>query len=129
MPIENNHPAADQSIADDHALLSGLVSRIRSAIESGQATLAQDLLLQLARLYESHFEHEEAMMARSAYTALADHRREHRDLVGTLETINQTLRLENLHGLSLTVAAHLEAALKHTIETDQRFLDFMQRAA
>ena len=129
VPIESNHPAVGQSISDDHAQLSALVGRIRSAIETGQGSLAKDLLLRLTRLYRSHFEHEEQLMARIEYPALQDHRREHHDLVGTLANINQTLHLENLQSVSVSVAAHLETALRHTIETDRRFLDFMDRAA
>ena len=129
MPIETNHSAAGQSISDDHAQLSDLVSRIRSAIETGQGSLAKKVRLRLTRLYGSHFEHEERLMARIEYPALHDHRREHHDLIGTLTNINQTLHLENLQSVSVTVAAHLETALRHTIETDRRFLDFMDGAA
>ena len=50
MPFETDHPAAGQSISDDHAQLSDLVGRIRSAIETGQGSLAKDLLLRLTQI-------------------------------------------------------------------------------
>ena len=128
MPNERDHPAGGPSISADHAQLSDLVSRIRSAIESGRVSLTKDLLLRLAGLYKSHFRREELIMARIEYPAFQDHRREHRNLIDTLAAINQTLQLENLHGVSRDVAAHLETTLRHTIETDQQFLEFMMDA-
>ena len=129
MPLEPAQPAADSSISTDHAHLSDLVSRIRSAIDDARVSEARQQLFRLEGLYASHFRREEFIMARINYPALDDHRREHCGLIDTLARINQVMNMENLQGISPAIAAHLETTLRHTIETDRQFLDFMATAA
>jgi hemerythrin len=116
-------------IAAEHEQLAELAGRIRSAIAGSQVSEVRYLLLRLAGLYESHFRTEEEVMTRLGYPALEAHRREHCELVETLGRVVEVLHMEDLHGVSQVVAAHIDATLRHTIEADRRFLDFMERTA
>lgn len=109
----------------DHADMSGLVERLRAALDGGDCDLMQSLLMQLLMVEVRHYANEEALMRAVAYDHADQHRAEHAAMVDTLTRIVETLVVENLASVSPQVVAHLETALAHMIDADQKLSHFV----
>ena len=109
----------------DHADMSGLVERLRAALDGGDCDLMQSLLTQLLMVEVRHYANEEALMRAVAYDHADPHRAEHATMVDTLTRIVETLVVENLASVSPQVVAHLETALAHMIDADQKLNHFV----
>ena len=70
-----------------HTVLFGFLNDLHEAMMKGQAqSLTGPLLKKLVEYTRKHFAAEEAMLARTSYPGLAEHRVQHQDLVKQVES-------------------------------------------
>jgi hemerythrin len=70
------------SMDSQHTVLFKILNDLHGAMMSGQAKqITGDLLRKLVTYTRDHFAAEEALMAAAGYTALAQHRLKHRELM------------------------------------------------
>jgi len=74
----------------DHKFLMSLMKQLSEAVATGQSRdLVGSILTVLVEVAEGHFLREERLLERAGYPALANHRREHRHLIDSLQLIQQ----------------------------------------
>lgn len=117
-----------EEMRSEHEQLFQMVEKIRAAIDAGDVSAAKHHLMQLQAYQQSHFEHEAELMKRYEYPHTDDHQKRHDALIGTLHDINKLIHLEHLRRLSRELANYLEDSLKHVIEVDRPFQDFLSVA-
>ncbi|HEX5611189.1 MAG TPA: hemerythrin domain-containing protein [Burkholderiales bacterium] len=119
-----------EDISHDHAEISEAVESLRALLDAGDYGEARSLLVRLEQIEIRHYATEEALMRAVAYDRADVHRAEHAEMLDTLARINQTLALEPAASISPRILAHLEAALAHMIQADQKLGRFVaERAA
>ena len=117
-------------ISHDHAEISEVVESLRGLLAAGDYGEARSLLMKLQRIEIRHYATEEALMRAVGYDQADIHRAEHAAMLDTLARINQALALEAAASISPRILAHLETALAHMIEADQKLGRFVaDRAA
>jgi hemerythrin len=109
----------------EHEQLFQTVNEIRDAITANDVTAAKRHLMQLQIHQQSHFEHEVGLMERYDYPHREVHKQTHDSLIGALHSINMLIDLENLRRLSVELAVYLENSLKHVVEVDRPFQEFL----
>ena len=71
----------DPDVDNDHMIIIGLLNNLHSAVETHESTEAVGAALrQLIAYCATHFQHEEALMARVEHPQLAAHKEEHRKI-------------------------------------------------
>ena len=113
----------------DHAEMSGLVERLRTAVGSATRDLTHSLLWELLMLEARHYATEEALMRAVAYEDADAHRSEHKAMLDTLTQIVQTFALENLATISPQIVTHLETAVAHMVAADHKLNCFVSASA
>jgi len=111
-----------QRMDDQHTVLFGMLNDLHTAMMKGEAHKSTGTLLQkLAKYTHEHFDSEEAMMASSGYTALAQHRIKHRELTRQVDEFavrykrgESTLNLQLLNFLREWLTTHIQ-------EEDQKY--------
>lgn len=79
-----------RAIDADHRMLFDITNALHeSVVEGGKAQSVGPHLAALARYIEEHFEREETFMERSGYPRLAEHMREHQELVQSIHGLQQ----------------------------------------
>ncbi len=112
-------------VSKDHAELSGMVRKLRNALEARDYGEARGLLVDLQQCEERHYATEEALMQAVAYDRADSHRAEHGALLEMLGRINHALAFESPTLISPKIVAHLEAALAHMMDADERLNRFV----
>lgn len=112
-------------IYQDHDEITGVVGRLRAALDAADYGGARSLLISLQAIEVRHYATEDALMRAVAYDHADTHRTEHAALVETLGRINQALALESPTAISPKIVAHLEAALGHMMNADDRLNRFV----
>ena len=124
----NTRDKIDQLLEEmnsEHEQLFQTVNMIRDAISAEQASLAKRHLMQLQIHQQSHFEHEVGLMEQHEYPHIKEHKKTHDSLIEALHSINRLINLENLQRLNGELAIYLDASLKHIIEVDRPFQEFL----
>jgi hemerythrin-like metal-binding protein len=114
-----------EEMKSEHDRLFQLVDRIRDALNAKDLRLVKHHLMQLQIFQQSHFEHEVSLMEQYEYPHIQDHTSKHNGLTETLHSINRLIHVEDLQRLSGALADYLETSLKHIIEVDRPFQQFL----
>ncbi len=109
----------------EHEQLFQTVDKIRDALSAEDMSVAKHHLIKLQIYQQSHFEHELALMEQYEYPHIKDHEKTHENLIEALRSINKLINLENLQRLDGEVADYLDNSLKHVIEADRPFQEFL----
>ena len=112
-------------IYHDHDEITGVVRALRAALDAGDYGGARSLLISLQEIEVRHYATEDALMRAVAYDDADTHRTEHAALLETLGRINQALALESPTAISPRIVGHLEAALGHMMNADDRLNRFV----
>lgn len=112
-------------IYQDHDEITGVVRALRAALDAGDFGGARSLLMSLQEIELRHYATEEVLMRAVAYDDADTHRTEHGALLDTLGRINQALALESPTAISPRIVAHLEAALGHMMNADDKLNRFV----
>jgi hemerythrin-like metal-binding protein len=79
---DTSYETGDQLVDDQHRALFAAINGLREAILQGKGRLeAQEALGFLIHYCDTHFQAEEALMAKHHFPGLAAHRRQHQDLL------------------------------------------------
>lgn len=114
-----------EEMKSEHEQLFQTVANIRDALSREDIEAAKSNLLQLQIVQQAHFNHELELMKHYDYPHTNDHKGKHDALTGTLDSINHLIQVEHLHQLSSELASYLENSLKHMIEVDRPFQEFL----
>jgi len=109
----------------EHEELFQAVDRIRAAISANNRDTATNHLLELQLHQQSHFEHEVRLMVQYDYPHIDEHRKTHENLIDTLHSINKLISIENLRRLNDELTDYLETSLRHIVEVDRPFQEFL----
>ncbi len=109
----------------EHDQLFQTVDRIKDSLGAEDMAVARHRLMQLQVFQQSHFEHEVDLMEQYEYPGVNDHKNTHNGLNEALHSINRLINLENLRHLNGELAVYLENSLKHVIEVDRPFQEFL----
>ena len=124
----NSYSVGVREIDSQHQKLVELANRTHEAMKRGAVGAELNLIVQDLIAYTvEHFAHEEAMMARSFYPDMADHKRRHTAMSCHVVELQQQLEAGKA-----TAALHLQSFLKdwlmkHILETDKAFGLHLQR--
>ena len=128
MSGDNTREQIVQALAEtesEHDRLFQTVDRIRDALSAEDMDVVKQHLMQLQIHQQSHFEHEVGLMEQCEYPHINDHKTKHDNLNAALHSINRVINLENLQRLNGEVTEYLENSLKHIIEVDRPFQEFL----
>jgi hemerythrin len=128
MSESNTGDQIDQVLKEmksEHEQMFQMVDRIRDAISAEDVNVAKQHLMQLQICQQSHFEHEVGLMEQYEYPHIKGHKKTHDNLIEALHSINRLINLENLQRLDGELADYLENSLKHVIEVDRPFQEYL----
>ena len=112
-------------MSTEHRQLSENIDRIKSAIGSQDLSVIRRDLLQLQSSEQLHFSHEEEIMEQYNYPDIISHKKIHNEMIETLNNINRTVIIENLHRISADLGKYLEESLRQILEHDDDLRDFL----
>jgi hemerythrin-like metal-binding protein len=112
-------------MSTEHQQLSEDIARIKSAISSQDLSAITRELMHLQSSEQIHFRHEEKLMEDCNYPEIVSHKATHNAMLGTLNNINRTVIIENLHDISDDLGKYLETSLRQIAENDNDFRDFL----
>jgi hemerythrin len=112
-------------ILQDHDEIAGLIGSLRAALEGGDDRQARELLVSLEATEVRHYAVEAALIRAVAYDQADSHLGEHAAMLETLARINQVLALENAASIHPQIVAHLEMALAHMRNADEKLSRFV----
>ena len=111
-----------------HRTMAGLVNRLHRAVEDreGRAAVAA-ILAELVECTREHFEMEERMMLEHGYPEYSAHTREHRELMGQLETVRR--KVTEGTGLVFAQGADFSSdwIMVHLLDSDKKLGVFLNR--
>ena len=111
-----------QEIDEQHKVLVSLLNQLHQAIREhhGRAT-SREILNRLAEYTRTHFLLEESLMRLTHYPGLDIHKRQHQELMGQVEALQQKLDRENA-AISFELLHFLKNWLvQHINDSDKRF--------
>jgi hemerythrin len=115
------------TIDDEHKSLLDLANRTFALIDP-RARLSEviELVQQLFRYVDVHFEHEEALMMQANYPGLIDHMQKHRKLS---EQLTAAIRSQNDIEKIQQLLQHimLDWVIRHILTEDMRFGQYVKR--
>jgi hemerythrin len=117
----------DGTIDDEHRSLLGMANRV-FALEDARAQLGEvtELVQALFRYIDTHFVHEEELMAEADYPGLADHIVKHRKISRRLaETIRSHQDIDSITQYIQHIM--LDWVIRHILAEDMKFRLFLQR--
>ncbi len=112
-------------MSTEHRQLSENIDRIKSAIGSQDLSVIRRDLLQLQSSEQLHFSHEEEIMEQYNYPDIISHKKIHNEMIETLNNINRTVIIENLHRISADLGKYLEESLRQILQHDNDLRDFL----
>ena len=112
-------------MSTEHQQLSEDIAKIKSAIASQDLSAITRELMHLQSSEQFHFQHEEKMMDDCNYPDFDSHKDTHNSMLETLNNINRTIIIENLHNISDDLGKYLETSLRQIAENDNDFRDFL----
>ena len=112
-------------MSTEHQQLSEDIARIKSAIASKDLSTINRELLHLQSSEQIHFQHEEKMMEDCNYPDFVSHKDTHNAMLETLNNINRTIIIENLHDISNDLGRYLETSLRQIAKNDNDFKEFL----
>ncbi|OOZ37585.1 bacteriohemerythrin [Solemya velesiana gill symbiont] len=112
---------------EEHMALVTLLNRLAESVQSNPeigSQEAHELLIELERETKSHFQNEEAFMAKNGFTELREHQREHAMLHAELMQFMRELENGSAR-LDIVLLQQLrEWLVGHIATTDKEFADF-----
>ena len=112
-------------MSTEHQQLSENIARIKSAIASKDLSTIRRELMHLQSSEQIHFQHEETIMKNCDYPEVVSHKDAHNAMLETLNNINRTLIIEDLHRISDDLGKYLERSVRQIAENDNGFRDFL----
>lgn len=112
----------------DHRILFNLVNQLHDAMDTGQSRdVLGSVVNVLAEYVEHHFRREEAMLARTGFPALDDHRAEHRRLESEVRAVRDRWLAGDRGALDEDVLAFLKKWLTdHILVADKSYGPWVQ---
>jgi hemerythrin len=119
-----------KDIDGDHRKLVDLVNRLHDAMKSGKSKDVLGAVLgSLIEYTKNHFAMEETLMAKVSYPALADHRKEHADLLKKADDLRQRFgKGEVMIGLD-TMNFLRDWLSEHIMNSDRKLSAYVAKAA
>jgi hemerythrin len=114
-----------EEMKSEHEQLFQTVDRIRDALSAEDVNAVKRHLMELQIYQQSHFDHEVGLMEQYEYPHIKDHKKTHENLNEALHGLNRVINLENLQRLNGELAVYLDKSLKHVIEVDRPFQEFL----
>ena len=117
-----------RELDEDHRKLHGMVQTLKQSVENREGYQATVMLFtELASYTQWHFRHEERLMRVNAFPDMAEHNKEHQDLLAQLHGLLDHLDgLEKEKPLSMDVIDFLDDWLKkHILELDRKLAGFL----
>ena len=114
-----------EEMKSEHDQLFQTVANIREALSRADIKTAKRNLLQLQIFQQAHFNHELELMKNYDYPDTSNHKKKHDTLIETLHSVNHLINVERVHQLSSELEIYLENSLKHIIEVDRPFQEFL----
>jgi hemerythrin-like metal-binding protein len=112
-------------ISKDHEELSGVLQTLRRVLDARDYGAARTQMLRLQQIEARHYATEDSLMRAVGYARAGEHRAEHGTLLDMLDRINRTLALESPDSISPKIVAHLEAAVAHMMDADEKLNRFV----
>ncbi len=113
-------------IDEQHRLLVAMIDRLHTAMAEGKGkSVLDDIITELYNYTKFHFITEERLMSEYDYPGFAQHRREHKELIGKVLAMMERKK-ENSLGLSSDLSIMLQEWLNsHILETDKKYSEYL----
>ena len=113
-------------IDEQHRLLVAMIDRLHTAMAEGKGkSVLDDIITELYNYTKFHFITEERLMSEYDYPGFAQHRREHKELIGKVLAMMERQK-ENSLGLSSDLSIMLQEWLNsHILETDKKYSEYL----
>jgi len=117
-----------QKCDEDHQKLFALMNSLHDAMSSGKgAQVIEKVVAELAEYTKFHFSTEEAILAKTNYPKVSEHRVQHREFVKKVEEFQKDLKAGTL-GRAIPVLTFLKDWLSHHIkDTDKQYSDHVNQ--
>lgn len=105
----------------DHRKLVALLNNLLAACEAGQGPeVLGEILAGVVAYTKYHFRREERLLRAHGFPGLADHEKEHRDLIASVERLQRRFKTDSSHALGNQTARFLGRwVTDHIIGTDK----------
>ncbi|WP_447824558.1 diguanylate cyclase domain-containing protein [Aeromonas salmonicida] len=125
---KQSHDCGHPQIDDDHRQLFALANQLLNGVLTMEEDTDQfhqnfEALLALAA---SHFNNEEAILAKLEYAELDTHRQEHQKLLHRADSLYQAARTGELTSLTLLEFVLQDLVLGHMVKQDRRYFPLLQ---
>lgn len=113
-------------VDEDHRRLVDLFNILNHSVREGESTdYIEAVLTELINCTVWHFSHEERLMLKHAYAGLAEHRKEHQELIDSVKKVQQTFR-QGGRQISDEQLAYLEQWLtEHILVADMQMGSYL----
>jgi hemerythrin-like metal-binding protein len=113
-------------IDSQHRLFVGIINRITEKVEAGtEKEMVESLLVELLKYTEFHFCSEENFMIEHNYPELLNHKREHEDVLATLQNRVFSMKYDYIDFDQLQKFL-IDWFTLHTSITDAKFVRFLK---
>jgi hemerythrin len=115
------------SIDGQHQNLFRLAAKLHSAMATGQSkAILAEILDELMRYTQVHFQQEERMMQQANYPDFVAHKAQHEALLGRVDELQKEYRSGRLT-MSIDLLHFLQNWLeKHIMQTDQQYVPYLK---
>ena len=124
----NQYLIGDDTIDAEHEELFRLINDFHSHwLEAHDRHTIARVFNQLIVYAETHFRHEEQIMAEHGFPKLAEHKQEHEAMVEAIFQLHRSYMEENSHLEVNTMKFVKSWLIDHIMENDYRFRDFLAK--
>jgi len=107
---------------NDHQKLISLINSLHDAMKQGKGSaVIQGIAKELADYTNFHFSAEEALLERTKYPALEEHRGQHRAFIQRVSEIRRELESGGKVNTSATLSFLQDWLLNHIKQTDKKY--------
>ena len=125
----NQYLIGDDLIDAEHEELFRLVNDFHTRwLEAHDRQAIARVFNQLIVYAETHFRHEETIMAEHGFSKLAEHKQVHEAMIETIFQLHRSYMEENAHLQVNTMKFVKSWLIDHILENDYRFRDFLARS-
>jgi hemerythrin len=111
---------------EEHSMIVAMVNRLHDAIKAGESAEKLDaIMLDLAGFANSHFAHEEALLAKYEYPELDQHHNAHQELLNHLELHRKSVILGTTVSQFEMLQFLMDWLMEHTRDVDKKHGEFL----
>ncbi|HEB51602.1 MAG TPA: bacteriohemerythrin [Desulfobulbus sp.] len=125
-PWKDQYSLNISEIDEQHRMLVGMIDRLHTAMAEGKGkSVLDEIINELYNYTKFHFITEERLMDEYDYPGFAEHKREHKELIGKVLAMMERHKKSTL-GLSSDLSIMLQEWLNsHILETDKKYSEFL----